>query len=152
MFLGRASYHRSQYSSLKVLLFCLLSGFLSSFSVGCSCLFFCLEFLIIRFVISTFLPLFFIEMSFVSPPPLQAYPSQRFMTPKCHSNAKSSRSCTKRWALFHGKGGVNSGNGRQFIFWCNCTKRWVVRFVPLEAIIHMIWYYCTKTVSHWLCL
>ena len=36
----------------------------------CYCLFFvCLEFQIIRFVISTFTPIFFIEISFVYPPP-----------------------------------------------------------------------------------
>ena len=51
--------------------------FLSSFTVGCSCLFViacffffaCLEFQIIWFVISTFTPIFFIEMPFINPPP-----------------------------------------------------------------------------------
>ena len=49
---------------------------LSSFSIGCSCLlllvflfFVCLEFQINRFVFSTFTPVFFIEISFVLPPP-----------------------------------------------------------------------------------
>ena len=56
--------------------------FLSSFCVGCNvchCLFFfvsCLEFQIIRLVNSTFTPIFFIEISFVTPPPPQAKPVQ----------------------------------------------------------------------------
>ena len=69
--------------------FCVLViWLLSSFSVGCfviACFLFfvCLEFQIIWFVISTFTPIFFIEISFVLPPPPPAHLQAR-RTPPLH--------------------------------------------------------------------